>query len=203
MAPAFGEQNDEGGEHAAEDDGHLPFLGKVHGGAATGDGVNDGEEAGADDGEVEPPAEDGGEDDGGRVDGDAGLETALEDEDARAEEAGFAVEALAKILVGGVDAELAVNREKHGADHDQCERETEIILDKGDAVLRGLTGQGEVGDRAGLRRHDGEPDGAPLGRGAALEVGIEVVGVAGAPRAVGGDADDGAEQNKPVEGVHA
>jgi hypothetical protein len=27
--------------------------------------------------------------------------------------------------------------------------------------------------------------------------------VAGAPRAVGGDADDGAEKNEPVEGVHA
>ena len=59
----------------------------------------------------------------------------MKHEDAGAEQASFTIEALAEIFVRGVNAELAVNREKYGADHDQCERETEIILDESDAVL--------------------------------------------------------------------
>jgi hypothetical protein len=197
------QQNAEGGQHADPDDGHLPFLGEVHRHAAAGDGVDDGDDPDADDDEVESPAQHGGEDDGRGVDGDAALEAALEQEDAGAEQAGFLVEAFPEVFVGGVDTELAVDRQEDGAHENEREWQTEIILDEGDSVFEGLARQREIGDGARLRGRDRQADGKPARGGAALEIGVEVIGVARAPRPVGGDADDRSEQHEPVEGGHA
>ena len=90
------QQDEERRDHAGEDDADLIFLREVHRVAAAGDGVDDDEQAAADDGQVEPPAQDGGEHDGRRVNRDAGAEAALQQEERRAEQAGFRVEASAR-----------------------------------------------------------------------------------------------------------
>ena len=134
------EQHHERGDHAAEDHGHLPFLREVDRRAATGDSVNNGEQARADDGDVEPPAEDGRENDGGRVDRDARLQTALQHKETRTEEAGLLVETLAEVFVGRIHPELPIDREKDGTHDDEGERQAKIILDEGDAVFGGDAG---------------------------------------------------------------
>ena len=129
------EQHHERGDHAAEDHGHLPFLREVHRRTAPGDGVNNREQARADDGDVEPPAEDGRENDGGRVDRDARLQTALQHKQTRTEETGLLVETLAEVFVGCVHPELPIDREKNGTHDDEGERQAKIILDEGDTVF--------------------------------------------------------------------
>ena len=189
--------------HAGEDDRHLPFLREAHGDTAAGDGVDYHQQTGADDGEIEPPAEHRGYDDGGRIDGDTRGETALDEEESGAEETGFAVESPAEIFIGGVNAEPAVDGQENRADDDERERQAEIILDETDAAFEALPGDREKGDGAGLRGRDRETDGEPTRALAALEIGVEVVGVARAPRAIGRDADHRPEEHEPVDGVHA
>ena len=65
------QQDDQGRHHAAEDHRHLPLLGQADRFAAARHGVDDDEEPGEHDDEIQPPAQHGGEDDGGRVDGHA------------------------------------------------------------------------------------------------------------------------------------
>ena len=70
----------EGDGHAGEDDDHLPFAGNADRLCSADRGVDENEEAGENNGELKVPAEDGGDDDGRRVNGDAGGEPALHQE---------------------------------------------------------------------------------------------------------------------------
>ena len=114
----FRQQHDKRGDHAAEDDGHLPFLGEVHRRASAGDGVNDHEQPGKNDREIESPAKDGRKDDGRRINRDTRLHAALQQEERRAKQPRLGVEAATEKFVSCVDAEPAVNRQKHHADDD-------------------------------------------------------------------------------------
>src|SRR5689334_7427962 len=101
----------------------------------------------------------------------------------------FRVETLPKIFVGGVNPELAVNRQEYGAHEDQSQGQSEIILDESDPILVSLAGKRKVSDRAGLRRHYREANGQPAGVVIPLEIGVEIIRVASAPRAVRRNAD--------------
>ena len=130
----FGQQNDEGCHHPAKDYGQLVFLGEAHRFAATGHGVNDDQQPAEDDGEIQPPAQHGGEDDGRRIDRDAGGEPALQEEQPRAEEACFGIEAPAQKLVGSVDVQTPVHRQEYRRDDDQRQRHAEVILHEAEPV---------------------------------------------------------------------
>jgi hypothetical protein len=131
------------------------------------------------------------------------LDTALQQEKRGAEQAGFRVKTAAEVFIRRIHTEPAVDRQEHGAHDDQRERQPEIILDERDSALIRLPRQRKVGDGAGLRRHDGQPDRPPLRRAAALQVSVEVVGVPRPPRAVRRDAEHGPEEHQPVDEVHA
>ena len=125
------------------------------------DCVNDDQQAAADDGQVERPAEHGGENDGRRVNGDAGGQPALQEKQGRAEQAGLGVETLAQIFVGGIDIQPPVNRQEDRGDDDQRQRQAEIILHETQVRLDTLAGRGEKRDGAGLGGHDRKADGEP------------------------------------------
>ena len=196
------DEDGEGRDHAAEDDAHLPFLREVHGRAAAGDGVDNHDDADDEDQHFQRPAEHGGENDGRCVDRDAGLHAALQEKENGAEDARLFVEAITEVFVGGVNAELAVDRQKHGAYNDEREGQTEIVLHETDAAFETLAGDGEKRDRAGLRGRDGDTDREPTRVAVALEVSVEVIGVTRAPRAVSGDAHHGADEDDPIEQRH-
>ena len=196
------QQHDEGRHHAAEDHRHLPLLRQADRFAAAGDGVDDDEQPGEHDDEIQPPAQHGGEDDGRRVDGHARGEAALQQKQSRAEQTRLPVEAPAQELVGGVHAEPPVHGQEHGAHDDERERQPEIVLHESDAALEALPRDREKGDRARLRGHHGQADRAPAGGLAAPQVRVEAPDVARAPGPVRGDADHGAEQHHPVGEVH-
>jgi hypothetical protein len=170
--------------------------------AAAGDRVDDHEQPGEHDDEVERPAEHRGDDDRGRVDRDAGGETALQQEEAGAEQARLLVEPLTEELVGGVHVEPPVHGQEHGAHDDERQRQAEVVLHEADAALEALAGDREERDRARLRGHHAEADRPPAGGRAAAQVRVEAPHVARAPGAVRGDAHDGAEQHDPVGDVH-
>ncbi len=192
----------DGRHHAAEDHRHLPLLGQADRFAAARDGVDDHEEPRAHDDEIQAPAQHGGEDDGGRIDGHPGGEAALEQEEPRAEQTRLAVEAPAEELVGGVHTEPPVDRQEHGGHDDEGEGQPEVVLHESDAALESLPRDGKEGDRARLGGHHGQADRPPADGLAALEVRVEAPDMARAPGPVGGDADHGAEQHHPVGEVH-
>ena len=145
----------------------------------------------------------GGEDDRRRVDRDAGREAALQEEERRAQQPGLRVEAAPEVLVGRVDVEPPVDRQEDRGDQDQGEGRAEVVLHEAQPVLVALARRGEERDRARLRRHDREADRRPSpscrrpsGRRCRL------LPVARPPDAVGGDADQGAEQDDVVERIH-
>ena len=195
-------EHDRGRHHASEDHRHLPFLGQADCLAPARDGVDDHEEAAAHDDEVQPPAQHGGQDDGGRIDGHPGGEATLEQEQSRAEQARLVVEAPAEEFVGGVHPEPPVDGKEHRAHDDEGEGQPEVVLDESDAALEALSGNGEEGDGARLRGHHREADGSPADGPAALEVRAEALDLARAPGPVRSDAEHGAEEDHPVDEVH-
>ena len=90
----FVQQDDEGGDHSGEDYSDLILLRMRHGIRAADGGVNDRDHAAADDGGREAPAKDGGEHDGGGIDGVTGAQTPLQEKKCGGEEARFFVEAV-------------------------------------------------------------------------------------------------------------
>ena len=62
----------------------------------------------------------------------------MKEEEARAEQTRFPVEAFAQEFVGGVNAEPAVEGQENGADDDERERQAEVELDELEAVGRAL-----------------------------------------------------------------
>ena len=72
--------------------------------------VGDDEPAREPDGQIQSPAEERGENDGRRIDRDAGGETALHQKQKRAEESRFLIEPLPEILVGGENFKPLENR---------------------------------------------------------------------------------------------
>ena len=197
------QQHDHGRHHAGRDHRHLPLVGQGDGFAAAGDRVDDHEQPGKDDDQVERPAEDRRDDDRGRVDRHAGGQPALQQEEAGAEQARLLVEPLAEELVGGVDVEPPVHGQEHGAHDDERQRQAEVVLHEADAALEALAREREERDRARLRGHHAEADRAPAGGRVAAQVRVEAPHVARAPGPVRGDAHDGAEQHDPVGDVHA
>ena len=89
--------------HSGEDDQHLVTLGQTNDCRAAGDDVKDNESAGEPDGQVELPAEDGGKNDGRRINRDAGGNAALNKKKKCPEKLRLSIEPLAEILVGGVN----------------------------------------------------------------------------------------------------
>ena len=76
------------------------------------------------------PAEQGGKNDGRRVNRDAGSDPALHQKQKRAEQSRLPIEALPEIFVGGVNLQPLINRDENRADDDERERLAEIILDE-------------------------------------------------------------------------
>ena len=137
----------------AEDHRHLPLLGQADRLAAAGHGVDDHEQPGEHDDEVERASRAPWRDDGGRVDGDPGGEAALQQEEAGAEQTRLLVEPPAEELVGGVDAEPPIHGQEHGAHDDEREGQAEVVLHEADAALEALARDREEGDRARLGGH--------------------------------------------------
>ena len=108
----FRHQQAKRGDHAREDDADLVFLRDGHGVAAAGHGVNDDQQAAANDRQIQRPAEDGGQHNGGRVNGQARAEAALHQKQRRAQQPGLAVKTPAQKFVGGIDIQPAENRQK-------------------------------------------------------------------------------------------
>ncbi len=178
------------------------FCVSADGLAAAGDGVDDHEQPGEHDDEVQWPAEHRGEDDRGRVDSHPRGEAALQQEEAGAEQARLLVEPPAEELVGGVHVEPPVHGQEHRAHDDERQRQAEVILHEADAALEALAWDREERDRARLCGHHAEADGPPPGGRVAAKIGVEAPHVARAPGAVRGDAHDGAKQHDPVGKVH-
>jgi hypothetical protein len=197
-----GEQHEKRRDHPRGDHRELVFLRQAHRRAAADRGVDDDEQAARHDGEVERPAEDRGEHDRRRVNRETGADPALQEKQRRAEQARLLVEAPPEKFVGRVDVEPAENRQENNRDDDQRERSAEIILHETEPVLVALAGRGEKRRRAGLRGHHRHADGEPAGVGRAREIRAEVAPAARAPRAVGGNAEQRADENEVIERVH-
>ena len=124
----FRHQQAKRGDHAREDDAKLVFLRDGHGIAAAGHGVNDDQQPAANNRQVQRPAEDGGEHDGGRVNRQARAEAALHQKQRRAQQARLAVKTPSQKFVGGIDIEPAKNGQKENRNDDQSKRHAEIDL---------------------------------------------------------------------------
>ena len=112
------------------------------------------------------------------------------------------IETLPEILIGRDDLEPVVNRDEDGADDDEREGQAKIILEKPHPALVGLPGRGEKSDRAGLRRHDGEPDRAPANARIALQIMAEIMIGARLPPAVNRNREQRAEEHGVIEAAH-
>jgi len=102
--------DDECDHHPAQHYDHLMLLGLTDGPRAPRDRVQDHHGPHAQAGEAKRPAKNRGQDDGGRVDGDASGKSAQEQEQERRQLAGLAIESALKKLVGGVDPKLEIAR---------------------------------------------------------------------------------------------
>ncbi len=147
-------------------------------------------------------AQDGGEDDGRRVNGEAGAQAPLHEKQRRAEQAGFGVEPLAEIFIGGIDVQAAIDGQKHGGDEHQGQRHAEIILHEIQSAGIALAGSGDEGDGAGLRGGDRYANGQPADVFIPLQI---VAQIAMPPRMEGGigrDAQQAAQQDDEIEAIH-
>jgi hypothetical protein len=193
----------EGNRHPGEDHRHLPFAGNAHRLRPASRRVDDDENAGEQNRELEVPAEDRGDDDRRRVNRDARSKSALDEEQRGAKQARLLVEALPKILIGGDDFQPMENRDEDRADDDESERQTEVVLHEAHPAFVRLTWRGEERDRARLRRHDGQPDRSPADRLVAFEVMPEVAIAPRSPMAVECDRDKRADQHDVIDPAHA
>ena len=149
------------GDHAREDDTKLVFLRDGYGVAAARHGVNNDQQAAADNRQIQRPAKDGGQNNCRRVNGQARAEAALHQKQCRAQQARFAVEPLSQKFVGGINVQPPENRQKKNGDDDQRDRHAKINLHEAKSAEITLAGSGEKGDGAGLRGHDRKADGEP------------------------------------------
>ena len=79
----------------------------------------------------------------------------------------------------------------------------EVELDEAQAVGVALPGRADHGDRAELRRHDGDARGPPGDAALGQEVAFELVAVLGALQAVIDDPGDERDDDGPVNRVHS
>src|ERR1035437_6017671 len=136
----FGQQHYKRRNHSTENDGHLPFLREADRSTAAGDGVNDDEQAGKNDREVEPPAKHGRNNYRRRVNRHARSEPALHEKKSRAQQSRLSIKPSAKEFIGRVNAEPAVDGQEYGAHDNERQRQPKIILHKADAALEALSG---------------------------------------------------------------
>ena len=193
---------DEGREHPAADHAELVLLRHVHRLTAAGGRVDDHDQPSEQDGRVGAPVQHGREDDRRRVNGDPRLQSALQEEQSRAQQAGLRVEPAAEVLVGRVHVEPPVHRQEHRRDQDQGKRGAEVVLDEPEAVLVALAGHREERHRAGLGGHYREADGGPPRAAVALQVVAQARPPARLPDAVGRDPDHAHDQDHEVEQAH-
>ena len=106
---------------------------------------------GEDDRQLQVPTENRGNDDGRRVNRDAGGKAALHQKKKRAEQSRLLIESLAEIFVGGDDFEPMKNRNENRADDEEREGQPEIILHETHPAFVSLPGRGKKSDGAGLR----------------------------------------------------
>ncbi len=136
----------------------------------------------------------------GRIQGDAGRQAPLHQEQERRQLPGLAVEAVLQELVGGVDLQPVVDRHHHRRQEHHRQRQPEVELHEAHAVLVGLARRRQKRDGAGLGGHHRQADGD---RGV-LVVAPQVALAAGhararPPHAVDADESQGAQQHHPVE----
>ena len=112
------------------------------------------------------------------------------------------IEALAEILVSRNHFEPVVDGDENRADHDERERQTEVILKKPHPAFVSLARGGEKSDGAGLRRHDGEPDRSPANARITPQIMIEIVIGARLPPTVNRDREQRAEEHGIIEAAH-
>src|SRR5881394_2123232 len=136
--------------HPDEDDENLVALGEADDFRAADHGVGDDESAGEPDGEIQIPPEQCRKNNRRRVNRDPAGDAALDKKQEPAEEPGFFIEALSEIFVGGENFQPLINRDEDGANHDEREWLSEIILNEPDPAFVGLTRHREKRDRAGL-----------------------------------------------------
>ena len=99
----FRQQHGKCRSHAGENYGHLPFLRDADRFVATDRRIDDHEQSREHDRRVKPPAEHGREDDRRGVDREAGGESALQQEQARAEQARLGIETVPEVFVGRIN----------------------------------------------------------------------------------------------------
>ena len=188
--------------HAAENDGHLPFLRQGHRLAAARHGVNGYQQSAQDDGEVEPPAEHGGEDDGRRVYRDAGGQAARHEKESSSEQTRLGIKPVSEIFVGGINIQPPVNRQEHGGNQDQRQRHSEIILHEIQPAFVSLAGRGNECNGAGLCGRDRNADGEPADLLVAAQIVVQVPVPARMPGAISGNGQHAADQDDEIEDVH-
>jgi hypothetical protein len=189
--------------HAAHHHHHLVGLRAADRARAARDGVGDGGAADDQVGELQRPAEQRREHDGGREDGDARRQPARQEEQERGQLARFAVESLFQVFVGGIDLEPIINGQEEGRDDDHGDGQPEIELHEAHPLFERLARHRQEGDGARLRRHDRQADGPPAQVAAAAQVGVGALGAALAPGAVADDGGERADEDRPVERLHA
>jgi hypothetical protein len=87
-----------------------------------------------------------------------------------AEQLRLPIESLAQVLIGRVNLQALIHRNKDGAYNDKGEWLPKIILDKTYAALIGLAWHGKKGDRPRLGREDRQSNRGPLNTRIALEI---------------------------------
>ena len=142
-------------------------------------------------------------DNGRRVNRDSRGETALHEKQERAEQSRFLIEALPEIFIRGDDFQPMINRDENRADEDDREGQPEVILHKPHPAFVGLPGRGEKRDRAGLRGHDREPNGAPANRLVAPEIVAEILIASRPPVTVKRDREQRADEHDIIDPAHA
>ena len=201
-ADPFGEEPEEEDErrpHPEQDDEQLLDLRRVHGLRPAGGDVDDDERPRERRRHRDRPAEEDGEDERGRVDRQAAREPALQEEEARRQPPHPHIEALLEVLVGRVDVQPVVERDRGDREDHHRDRQAEVELDEAHPVGVCLTGRGEERDGARLRRHDRQRDDPPRCGAARHEVALHVLLVAALRHAPDDDEDEGRSQDRPVE----
>ena len=140
---------------------------------------------------------------GRRRDDRATRHPARHQEQQAGEAARLEIEAALEVLVRGVDAGAVEERHQRQREDDHRDRQREVELDEAQAVRVALAGGADHRDRAELRRHHREAGGPPRNRSLGEEVAFELVAVARALDAVVDDPGDEADDDRPVNGMHA
>ena len=151
----------------------------------------------------EVPAEHERQHDRRRRDDGADRHPARQQEQQAGEAAGLPVETALEVLVGGVDARPVEERDEGDRQDDHRHRQGVVELDEAHAVVVALPGRADHRDRAELRRHHRDPGGPPRDAAVGEEVAFDLVAVLGPLQPVEHNPGGEADEDGPVDPVHA